>query len=265
MYKTGLLIFFALTSWCHPAFAEWQVTTITDAMTDKQNTVAITKNPDGFTLMVFRLDNGEAEALFTVPNTAPPLDPDNDKVGLLRIDKLKANDLAVQKTFDDLLKDKPDYTPRLHISAHSIAFHLDGYDHRDKSPTLGELRDMMDGEKLLFRYFTLTGTFEDVEFDLHGAKAAIAKVLAFAEEPDPDEMARRSIWVAASNKCAAEKPDCATLVAKCGEQSMSHDCLVAASNKCTAEPPCRAFLNKCDRIPDHSSKALSDCLDGSPK
>src|SRR5439155_20646422 len=80
------------------ALAEWRVTTFADAMTDKKTTVAITDNSDQCTFGIFGREDGSVWMSFALPSSAVPVDTltdDVNRIGLYRIDKLKAHyDLA---------------------------------------------------------------------------------------------------------------------------------------------------------------------------
>lgn len=220
----------------HSAVAEWRVKTLTDAMTDKNTTVAVTENAEGYTFGVFRAKTGDAWATFTLANAAVAVDTlaDNwDRVAFFRIDKKPANDLAVLK----LIEKYSDAPASLVMNPRAIAFSVQ-YDRRDKSPTIGYLREIMDGKNLLFRYFTVGGGSQDIEFDLNGAKEAIANALGIPEEPDADNLARRTILREAMQRCPTISD---------------------------SKSPCAMLVSKCDKNPDFSSKALSECLRGSGK
>lgn len=213
------------------AIAEWQVTTVTDAMTDKKTELALTKSSDGYTLAIVREDDETAWLSFVVPNAAPPVDTVTDKGPLFRIDKLDAHDVAFWKTVQRLV---PSTGTMLAQGPRAIRL-LMNYNRR--SPVAGELREIMDGKSLLYRYYTIGGTHQDVEFELAGAKTAIASLLHISEEPDPDDVARYQAITQARAKCTDKD----------------------------VKSPCMQTVTKCASLKDRTSKAALDCLKGIPK
>jgi hypothetical protein len=209
------------------ASAEWRVMTTTDVTTGNQTTFASTENSDRYSLGIYRREDGDVWATFALPSSAVPVDTLTDSVGVFRVDNMQAHDLSILS-----LLDRYSGTAWLGRMPRALAFSI-GLDRREKSPTVGQLREIMNGKNLIFTYFLVGGGSKDIEFGLDGSKTAIAMALSIPEDPDPDNVARRAIWAEALRQCLT---------------------------KSGGKLHCAITLSSCDKSPDFSSKALSVCL-----
>jgi len=55
---------------------------------------------------------------------------------------------------------------------------------------MGTLRDLLDGEALLVRYYISTGGYEETQFDLSGLMPVAEEALGIVAKPDPAEVTK---------------------------------------------------------------------------
>jgi hypothetical protein len=181
------------------AEAPWRVVTSADKSTESARKAATTTNAEGYALFVFRTQEGPVYAMFLPPPTM------HGRMGMraptLRIDASAAIDL------DQRRKEPPSAWPAdpVVLSANSASFLLAG---KGKAPQ-GDLRDLMNGQKLAVQWFNADGDALDTAFDLKGAKEAIAKAVDVPVAVDPADLR------------AAEQRDATrrAALAKCGQWS----------------------------------------------
>jgi hypothetical protein len=155
--------------------ALWRVVMSTDKSTQSVTRAAATTNVEGYALFVFRTQEGPVYAMFLPPPSM------RGQVGsrapVLRIDAAPPVDLEARR------KETPGAWPGepVILSANSASFVLAG---KGKA-VLGDLRDLMNGQKLAVQWFNADGAALDTVFDLQGAKEAIAKAVDVPLTVDP--------------------------------------------------------------------------------
>ncbi len=155
----------------------WRLVESTDTMTDRLVKRAVTMNKDGHLFAIFRAQTGGAErgdvyGYFSlskksaeVLGSTPPI---------YRIDKLKAHNLEEEKRISR------DLGVGYFSNSTSVSFVLFA---RKGEPTEGtDLRDIMEGKTILFRYYLLGGESRETSFDLSGARPVIASAIGVSAD-----------------------------------------------------------------------------------
>lgn len=161
--------FFLFLSSTSALEAEWTVEVKIDSMTDKEIREATTRGELGHTFKVVRPEpQGPVVGIFRLAeNSGDVLDSEN--LAMLRVDSRNPIDLSS--------------LARLGITSREprwITFRLWHGQEEEVGP--GLLRDLMEGESLVLRYFLATGGFKEERFSLKGAKAAIAEAIKVSPE-----------------------------------------------------------------------------------
>jgi hypothetical protein len=171
------------------ARADWVVDVHQDSMTDEIISSAICVNPEGFTLQVYRVKSGAVWATFRLPDTNS--DVFSKKMPIMRVDKLAPDDLGDAATImPELIQQEPKWVSwRI--------FHGEG------APDRGSLRDLMDGTKVVFRYYLFTGGFKETSFLLANAKTMIASALGVPVVADSNAAAKQAAFIKASEEATS--------------------------------------------------------------
>jgi len=169
----SILIIFTLLFFTGNSSAEWQVKVETDLMTDKESKMAFISNPSGHTFSLFRMSDGRVFGNFRLSEkSTDQLSPEN--APMFRIDKNEANDLNdlknTHKTHLKVLGRGVYYWEPKWINF--IVWHGDAKHEITEEATI---RKLMNGKKILFRYYMPTGGFKHTEFSLKGANNAISE------------------------------------------------------------------------------------------
>lgn len=155
------------------AITDWRVVTVTDSMTDRVSKAAITTNSEGHQLRIARLDEGIWANFRLSENSVGVL---GERSPMIRVDKLEPEDLDVFRRnviggpFEHLVQ----------AESRSISWLLE----RGTSSDFGTLREMMDGQTVVFRFFPFASDFKETEFSLRGAKSAISEATGIPPERD---------------------------------------------------------------------------------
>jgi hypothetical protein len=194
---------FLLVACCLAAIANastWTVETKTDSMTDQIRRSATVKNEQGFRLSIYRVESGAVWALFALPEAGS--DVLGSRLPMLRIDKKQPQNLDDSRQVEGLAgfsfaKSEPKWV-------NFLLWHGKG------EPNTGTLRDLMDGQVVVFRYWLFTGGYKETSFALATAKEAIATALGVSAEADPiaarAEEERKARLSAANKECDAKYP-----------------------------------------------------------
>ncbi len=200
------------------ALSEWTVDANVDAMTDEEKKTAIVKNELGHTFSIYRVSKGGpvwgnfalSEKMFDqVDWKKPPM---------YRIDKNKPNDLASMKMLHDLGVQAYSWEPKW------INFLMW---HGKEDEGLSEnLVNLMEGEKVVFRYHLSTGGYKDTTFSLEGAASAIAEAIGILANIDHAAEQQfkeyRQAIINETNKCRGNisaLAACNTRVTECSSQA----------------------------------------------
>lgn len=175
----GLLLALRVTAAPPTAAGEgWRVIASADPSTKATTKAATTINAEGYALFVFRTQEGPVYGMFLPP---PAM---HGRMGTraptLRIDALPSIDLDARR------KEPGSAWPAepVVMSSNSASFLLAG---KGKA-VQGDLRDLMNGQKLSVQWFPADGTPVDTAFELKGAKEAIAKAVDVPPNVDPADL-----------------------------------------------------------------------------
>lgn len=180
--------------------SRWVVETERDSMTDRERKSATVRNAAGFKLSFYRAEGGEVWMLFALPQQS--LDVLGSPLPMFRIDKLKAEEIESSKRLSQLIS-----APMVKAEPKWVNVRVW---HGKGEPLSGTLRDFMEGNEVVFRYWLFTGGSKETSFDLRGGKQAIAEALAVAADPDPAavraDRESKARLQAAIARCDAEFP-----------------------------------------------------------
>ena len=170
-----------------PAIADWKYEERIDAMTDKTNRTAIVNNDKGYEFSVYRPSGQTAVwGLFSLSDVMPgQIDWNNPP--MYRVDKNDPVELETMKHLQEL-------TARLGLPIQAyewepgwVNFRMwDGEHAGDRDPTksVNLITELMEGNKVIFRYYLSTGGYKETTFTLNGAATAIAKALGVSSDID---------------------------------------------------------------------------------
>lgn len=216
----------ALAFFVTPSFAGWSVETHKDSMTDKIISTAVCTNSGGYSLKVYRVDGGAVMLTFRLPDNS--FDVLDARLPIFRIDKNEPEDS------EELSKLVPENFQREPKWASWVIFHGEG------APNRGTLRDLMDGTRMVLRYFLFTGGFKETSFSLVGAKRTIASAIGVPEDANSQAAAKQATYF----KAAAETSD------KCMSTAKTPAEAIACSHKST----------KCSEIAGGDAEKLRNCM-----
>lgn len=178
--------------------ASWEVEIKTDSMTDEEKKTAKVINEEGHSIAVYRLPNGTVWVNFSLSSRSlNQLSP--QKPPVFRIDKNKPHDIANEKQTQEM---------RLGIEAFAwepkwINFLI--WHGKESEGRSHNLRQLMQGETIVFRYHLFTGGYKETSFSLEGAGPAIADALGISIDTDKATTERidglNSAYLAASKIC----------------------------------------------------------------
>lgn len=160
----------------------WSVDRHVDSMTDRLVKKAVVRNPEGHELQIYReQEHGRVYGTFRISDDSSDiLDP--EELPIYRVDK-REPERIVGRAFEESTdipsaRAKPKWV-------HFLLWHGEG-----RTAVAGTLRDLMDGDQVVFRYFLFTGGYKETRFSLEGAKEAIAEALDIAPDPTVAERQR---------------------------------------------------------------------------
>lgn len=171
---------------CSLLRADWTVEKRVDSMTDREIRLAVSTNAEGFLLQFYRNTDNSVWATFRLPDTGS--DVLGSDAPVYRVDKHPPTTIGPQSP---LLPSSFEVKPKW---LNWLVFHGDGPANR------GTLRDIMEGTRVIFRYFLFTGGYKETSFSLVGAKAVIADALGVPAEVDSAAAAREEAFVQATSE-----------------------------------------------------------------
>jgi hypothetical protein len=217
--KNKLLVLIGLF-FCSYVNAEWNLITITDAITDDEKKTAIIKNDLGHTFSIYRLGpGGTVWVNFALSEDVfDQIDPENPPI--YRIDKKKPYDLAGLKNIQDMSQ-KLGLGSQLYLwKPKWVNFQLW---HGKEDEGIGEaIVNIMEGEIIVFRYYLSGGGYKDTTFELTGAAEAISEAIGISAQIDhaaQEMLIKFNETVRAEEvKCKknnVKQKSCSSRVAKC--------------------------------------------------
>lgn len=170
MKKLAIAFLFLLLISPSAKASGWIVETKVDSMTDEVKKSARTCNDMGYCLSIYLLEDKQVWGNFSLPDTNTDV-LSHEKLPMYRIDKHKADDLEHLKTLEELLDESFfKVEPKWINFKISIPVEI-------KSDIRGNLKDLIEGNKIVFRYYLSTGGSKETTISLTGAQKAIYEVL----------------------------------------------------------------------------------------
>jgi hypothetical protein len=234
-----------------PAASDWRVATATDPASGSSSSRAVTENADGFR---FEIDGGAVERAARCVLTLPAgkaVDLDADRPLELRVDDFEAQAVlrwaAVEGDphgdggdFLEVARRAGHVAPLLAASSGTVAFRCWIGLPRQSTPTRGPLRQVLEGQRLVVRYFPAAGGSEETAFDLAGAAAAIGEALALPLEPTAEDHLQDTLL-------------------GFRVQYRGSTCYLLAGKK--SRERCLAAVNRCAALPQESVVAMTGCVE----
>nr|VFK12413.1 MAG: hypothetical protein BECKLPF1236A_GA0070988_1007011 [Candidatus Kentron sp. LPFa]VFK28601.1 MAG: hypothetical protein BECKLPF1236C_GA0070990_1006911 [Candidatus Kentron sp. LPFa] len=157
------------------SIADWKIDKHLDTMTDEIKKTAIVKNELGHTFSIYRISKGgPVWENFALPNGT--LDQLDWEIPLIyRIDKNKATDLANHKRVQEMgvgihaYEWKPKW----------INFLM--WHGKEDEGIAEDIVQLMEGQKVAFRYYLSAGGYKETSFTLKGAASAISGTIGIGE------------------------------------------------------------------------------------
>jgi len=182
------------TSW-----ADWRVVERIDAMTDEVRKSAIVDNDHGHSFSVYRLSaGGPVWGNFSLSERKFD-QVDWEKPPMYRVDRHEPVNLKRMKDMHEM---------GLGIQAYEwepkwVNFLI--WHGKEEEGIAENLVELMEGEKVVFRYYLSTGGYKDTAFPLSGAAAAISTAVGIDAEIDHSAQRKaeefKDAYTAESKKC----------------------------------------------------------------
>lgn len=180
----------------------WVIKSRTDAMTDKVKKTAVVSNPAGHSFSIYRIsEDGAVWGNFALSEKS--LDQvDWSKPPIYRIDKNEPFDMDVLKKTSEI--------PGVDLKLYEwkpkwVNFML--WHGKKSDGVADDLRKLMIGKEIVFRYYLFTGGYKDTSFSLKGAGPVISKTIDVSEKEDSSEKSKvhfRSVTSDAYSACTNE-------------------------------------------------------------
>jgi len=200
-------------------------------MTDEARKSAYVTNEDGHTFSIYRISNdGEIWGNFSLSTSVfDQISP--QKPPIYRVDRNEPIDLMREKKLQEM---------GLRIQAFEwepkwVNFLI--WHGKEDEGMADALVQLMEGEKVVFRYYLGTGGYKDTAFTLKGAPSAISKAVGISEKVDHAKQER-------ANEFKKE--------------------LIAQNKKCRENTStfkaCFSRVNDCRQKSNHDTQTLRQCL-----
>jgi hypothetical protein len=160
------------------AWADWGTEERIDAMTDEVKKTAIVKNELGHTFSVYRISpGGEVWGNFALSDGRFD-QVDWEKPPIYRVDKEEPTNLERMKKMQEM---------GLGIHAYEwepkwVNFLI--WHGKADEGVANDLVQLMEGQKVVFRYYLSTGGYKDTTFTLKGAASAISHAIGISSKID---------------------------------------------------------------------------------
>lgn len=173
-----LLVFMISLAFHSAVLASWKVDESVDPMTDEVRKTAIVENDLGHTFSVYRIsEGGPVWGNFALSDGMFD-QVDWEKPPIYRVDKNEPTNLARMKKLQEM---------GLGIHAYEwepkwVNFLI--WHGKENEGMANGLVQIMEGEKVVFRYYLSTGGYKDTTFPLKGASSAISDAIGISSEID---------------------------------------------------------------------------------
>ena len=159
---------------------KWRVIEEKDSMTDQIRKSAVITNDDGYRLTIRRHQSRNEAWVVVAAAEGPPRFFSSGPLPMYRIDDHPAADLG-----EIVRRASPIPASYYFLTTPSwFAFHLASTD--ESKGRNFRLKQVMNGDRILIRYFTADGLAQETTFSLQGAAPHIAEALGIPVEPDAE-------------------------------------------------------------------------------
>jgi len=181
------------------ALADWKVDEHIDAMTDEVKKTAIVKNELGHTFSIYRISKGGAVwGNFALSDKIFD-QVDWEKPPIYRVDKNEPKNLARMKRMQemDLGIQAYEWEPKW---VNFLIWHG-----KEDEGVANNLVQIMEGQKIVFRYYLSTGGYKDTSFSLKRAASSISSAIEISSTIDHSAQQKneafKQTFLAESKKC----------------------------------------------------------------
>ena len=155
---------------CSSAFAEWKVIADPDWLITNSKSVAVVENQEGDLFSIYRVYSGDQVwGTFRLSGTTSDQIA-SDRPPIYNVDGNIEYDLLTSKNMDELYD-----LNMYHWAPEQVDFVI-WHGHEDEG-VVGDIVDMVKGDKILFKYYTVTGESKQIFFTLKGSASAISKAV----------------------------------------------------------------------------------------
>ena len=158
MIRSGLCILFAGALLCAPAAAQWRVAQESPAGSGKRIDVAVIENDSGHNLRLFNDDVLNVRGVFTIRDGFDSIDP--AVCPTYRVDEREPKRVRFEEK-------------RCRVQAKHAEFTLGN----SRDIENRDLRRIMNGSSVVFRYRLSGGNYRETKFTLRGSKYALTTAL----------------------------------------------------------------------------------------
>jgi hypothetical protein len=190
LVRIGVLAMFAWPLAANAASVPWRVTESKDATADDVRRTAIVSNEGGFTFSVYTVASKTVWANFTIPESDSAL-LDGQKLIVYQVD-----DYPPQTQDSNRFGEKVMHMHLIDAQPKLVNWVIGA---RGSSGLKQTLRQLQGGQRLIARFYLITGGSRDTEFTLAGAREALAEVAGVpatwdvADEQRPKEQLKRRL------------------------------------------------------------------------
>lgn len=174
-------VFMLMTSSLAASADNWEVQADwVDPFTGEQVSVARTKNSEGFTVSLFRSDDGRVRAIYALPISSFDRLPIEGRVLMIRPGTERS--VEVRATLAPVQPGV--WTRSNRVAVRDLIWHG-----QDPAPKNGTLRNLLDSDTLFARFFSEDGVAIDTSWTLDGSHQALAQALQIETVVSPVEQA----------------------------------------------------------------------------
>ena len=201
-------------------FAYWTLDERIDAMTDEVKKTAVVVNDLGHTFSIYRVsEDGAVWGNFALSDGTFD-QVDWGKPPIYRVDQNAPTNLARMKE-----------TQEMGLGIHAYAWEPKWVNFliwhgKEKEGISNDLVQLMEGQKVVFRYYLSTGGYKDTAFSLNGAASTISAAIGISPEIDHSAQQKnkefRQALIAESERCRQNMKtfrSCFTEVDNCKKQA----------------------------------------------
>ena len=248
MNRTIITILVTLTTTL--TLADWRVGQKVDPITDEVRTIAFVENEQGHTFSVYRIPGAAAVWGNFALSDKKMEQLDDKKPPVFRIDKHKPHDLNDAKRTQEILTRLNSDTGTYEWTPKWVNFLI--WHGKPEEGLTDKLIELMEGQKLIVRYYLFTGGYKDTAFTLKGSAPAIADAAGIDAKVDHAAQAKQDAYEAAY---WAEMQKCQDMLLAGGESDSE---IRRGFDK---HKPCSDKVMACGKKAARNLSVFQDCIE----